>query len=94
MQVGARSTSRAMWAVAVHPSLWTTALRQARRLARPGGWRRSPFLPLPDPDYLTFRLETQYGSDRAPEAADLVSYLRWCRDEDRAMRSRHARARR
>lgn len=65
-----------------HPELWLTALRQARRLAPLGWWRHPPFLPVPDPAYLRFRLETAYGGagDRTPEAADLVTYLRWCRD--------------
>jgi hypothetical protein len=50
-------------------------------LARPGWWRRPPFLPVPDPDYLRFRLETAYGgTGEGPfEPADLVAYLRWCR---------------
>ncbi|MEY2457389.1 MAG: hypothetical protein QOK06_2483, partial [Acidimicrobiaceae bacterium] len=39
-----------------------------------------PFLPLPDREYLRFRLQTQYGDpDRVPEPADLVTYLHWCR---------------
>jgi hypothetical protein len=69
-------------AVLPHPSLWLTGVRQARRLARPGWWRRPPFLPLPAPDYLRFRLETAYGGagDQPPEPDDLVTYLRWCRD--------------
>ena len=68
-------------AVARHPSLWPTAVRQALVLAAPGWWRRRPFLPLPSPDYLRFRLQTAYGGDgdRAPEPDDLVTYLRWCR---------------
>ena len=66
-------------AVARHPSLWGVALAQALTLAAPGWWRRAPFLPLPDPDYLRFRLETQYGSDREPEPGDVVTYLHWCR---------------
>ncbi len=49
------------------------------RLARPGWWRRPPFVPLPDPDYLRFRLETQYGSDRDPVPGDVITYLHWCR---------------
>lgn len=76
------------WAIAVlravlpHPSLWPTGLRQARRLARPGWWRRRPFLPVPAPDYLRFRMETAYGGagDQRPAADDVVTYLRWCRD--------------
>lgn len=79
------TTSPAFWlavagALARHPRLWATAVRQALRLARPGWWRRSPFLPLPDEDYLRFRLETQYGSDRDPVPADVVTYLHWCRE--------------
>ncbi len=78
-------------AVAVRPPLWPTAARQAVRLARPGWWRRPPFLPVPDRDYLAFRLEAQYGDPVArPDAADLVGYLRWCRAEDRFLARRGA----
>lgn len=68
-------------AVARHPSLWATAVRQAAVLASPGWWRRRPFLPLPAPDYFRFRIQTAYGGagDQAPDPADLVTYLRWCR---------------
>jgi len=73
---------RAVAAVLPHPSLWLTGIRQANRLAAPGWWRRSPFLPLPAPDYLRFRMETAYGGagDQSPEPEDLVTYLRWCRN--------------
>lgn len=72
----------AVGAVLRHPSLWITGARQALVLARPGWWRRRPFLPLPDPAYVRFRLETAYGGngDRPPEPDDLVTYLRWCHD--------------
>lgn len=65
----------------MHPTLWPTALIVALRLAPRGWWRRSPHLPLPDAEYLHFRLVTAYGGDgTAPaESADLVTYLRWCR---------------
>ncbi|MDQ6697620.1 MAG: hypothetical protein M3Z46_09220 [Actinomycetota bacterium] len=66
--------------MARHPSLWATAAGQVLRLATPGWWRRRPFLPLPDPAYLAFRLETAYGDDRRPDPADVVTYLRWCHD--------------
>jgi hypothetical protein len=37
-------------------------------------------LPVPDPDYFRFRMLTQYGdADHAPEPADVVAYLHWCR---------------
>jgi hypothetical protein len=67
-------------AVARHPSLWRTAIVQSLRLAPRRWWRRPPFLPLPDRDYLRFRLQTQYGdADREPDEEDLLTYLRWCR---------------
>jgi hypothetical protein len=71
---------RAVLAVLRRPRLWPTAVGQARRLARPGWWRRAPFLPLPDPDYVRFRLQTAYGSSGTPAADDLVAYLTWCRE--------------
>jgi hypothetical protein len=52
-------------------------------MSRPRWWRRPPFLPVPDADYVRFRLETQYGTGGAPDPADVVVYLRWCRDQDR-----------
>lgn len=72
---------RAVATVLVHPPLWPTALRQAVRLAGPGWWRRPPFLPLPAPDYLRFRMQTAYGGDGTQPLvpSDLVTYLRWCR---------------
>jgi hypothetical protein len=79
---------RLVVAVAAHPSLWGVALRQTLRLAEPGWWRRRPFLPLPPPDYLRFRLQTAYGGDgnHPPDPADVLTYLRWCRDMEPWMR--------
>jgi hypothetical protein len=75
-------------AVLVRPWLWATALVQVFRLAAPGWWRRRPFLPLPDPDYLAFRLQTMYGGPGpyGAEAADVVAYLEWCRSYRRLLR--------
>ena len=69
-----------------HPVLWPTAVLTAFRLAAPGWWRRRPFLPLPDADYLRFRMETQYGSGSDPDPEDLVAYLTWMRATERARR--------
>jgi hypothetical protein len=69
------------------PGLWTTAVRQVVVLAAPGWWHRRPFLPLPDRDYLRFRMITQYGDpDHAPETADVVTYLHWCRSYRASLR--------
>jgi hypothetical protein len=66
----------------VRPWLWSSAVRQARRLARTRWWTRPPFLPVPDADYLAFRFETQYGA-APPAPRDVVAYLAWCRAMDR-----------
>jgi len=70
-------------AVGRRPGLWRTALRQMRRTAAPGWYRRAPFLPVPSGDYLRFRLITQYGDpNHRPAPADVVNYLAWCRQWD------------
>ncbi len=66
--------------------LCPTVVTQAHRLARPAWWRHRPFLPLPDAEYLRFRLRTGYGDGGEPTAADVVGYLRWCRDFSRLRR--------
>ncbi len=81
---GFRFWTRAAGALGREPRLWPTALGQAGRLARPGWWRRPPFLPVPDAEYVRFRLDTQYGCGSAPDPDDLVTYLRWCRDGSRS----------
>lgn len=69
-------------ALARRPWLWPTAVRQAVRLVPPGWWRGWPPLPVPDAAYVRFRLQTAYGdAGHGPEAADVVSYLRWCRQD-------------
>lgn len=65
-------------AVARRPQLWRTALRQARRLAPARWWARWPHLPVPDRDWMAFRMETQYGDPRhRPVPADVVAWLEW-----------------
>lgn len=74
------SIARAALALLVRPGLWPTAASQMFRLAPRGWWRRTPFLPLPDRGYLRFRMQTMYGDPgHRPEAADLVTFLEWCR---------------
>lgn len=67
-----------------HPTLWPTAARLWRRTVPSAWWRHRPFLPLPSSTYVRFRLLTQYGdTEHPPEAADVVHYLRWCRQRSR-----------
>jgi hypothetical protein len=81
-QPGLRFWARATFLVIRRPQLWVTAVRQAHRLAPGRWWRRPPFLPVPDREYLRFRLETQYGADGVPAPADLVTYLEWCHSNE------------
>ena len=77
---GTRRLVLVLVALLLHPELWLTAARQVGRMAPRQWWKKPPFLPLPEPDYLRFRMETQYGSEHtAIDPADLITYLRWCR---------------
>ena len=65
-------------AIAVRPRLWRVALRQARVLVPSRWWRRRPFLPLPDREWLAFRATTAYGAADAPlRVDDLLTWLAW-----------------
>ncbi|MBW3669536.1 MAG: hypothetical protein KY443_10035 [Actinobacteria bacterium] len=81
------ATTPVVLALLRRPDLWSTAVVQLFTLAAPGWWRRRPFLPLPDPDYLAFRLQTMYGDvTHHPDPADVVDYLDWCRKYRRLLR--------
>jgi hypothetical protein len=58
-------------------------LRVAWRFRTRGWYRRFPFLPLPDAEYLRWRMHTAYGDHHAvPPADDVIRYVRWSvRDE-------------
>lgn len=61
-----------------HPATGTALLRVAWRFRRRRWWRRAPFLPLPDRDYLRWRMHTAYGDyDTVPPADDVIRYARW-----------------
>lgn len=76
---------RAFLAVLGRPRLWSTALRQARRLAPPGWWHRAPFLPLPTTEYVAMRSTIQYGDPKhSIEPQDLLKYLSWCKSEHKS----------
>ena len=52
-------------------------LRAAWRFRARGWWRRRPFLPLPPPEYLEWRLHTAYGDDGEPSPDELERYVAW-----------------
>jgi hypothetical protein len=73
-------TGAVVMAVVLRPKLWMVAVVQLFALAPRGWWRRRPYLPAPDPEFLRFRLQTMYGDPtHEPEPADAVAYLEWCR---------------
>jgi hypothetical protein len=75
--------ARAIGAVLARPSLWPTAVGQLGRMIPHAWWRRAPYLPIPDGDYLRFRLVTQYGATGRMDPDDVVTFLQWCRSTGR-----------
>lgn len=62
------------------PGLVPGLLGAAWRFRRRDWYRRPPFLPLPPPEYMAWRLDTAYGDeDAVPGARELDRYLRWSR---------------
>ncbi len=67
-------------AILRRPWLWGESLRAAAAMAPRAWWRSAPRLPLPDPDYMEWRLATAYGSSDGPmQTPDVVAYLEWRR---------------
>lgn len=65
----------------VSPRLAIDLLRTAWAFRRREWWRTAPFLPLPDRDYLRWRMYTAYGHhDAVPPADDVISFARWRRE--------------
>jgi hypothetical protein len=61
-----------------HPTLAVDLLRVAWRFRSRSWYRRAPFLPLPAPEYVRWRMHTAYGSyDAVPPAEDVERYARW-----------------
>ncbi|MGQ0648579.1 MAG: hypothetical protein ACT4P7_13525 [Gemmatimonadaceae bacterium] len=62
----------------IHPSLARDLLRVAWRFRDRRWYARFPFLPLPEREYVRWRMHTAYGSHEAvPPVEDLVRYARW-----------------
>jgi hypothetical protein len=65
----------------VNPRLALDLLRTAWAFRRRGWWRRAPFLPLPDPTYLRWRMYTAYADEHAvPPLDDVIRFARWRRE--------------
>ena len=69
------------WRGLVNPRLAIDLLEAAWAFRRRGWWRQSPFLPLPDRDYLRWRMYTAYADEAAvPPPEDVIRFARWRRE--------------
>jgi hypothetical protein len=75
--LAARLAARA----ACHPRLALDLLRTIWAFRRREWWRRPPYLPLPDRDYLRWRMYTAYADETAvPPVEDVIRFARWRRE--------------
>jgi hypothetical protein len=64
----------------LHPGLARDLIATGWAFRRRDWLRRPPFFPLPDPDYLRWRMYTAYGDEAAvPPAEDVIRFARWRR---------------
>lgn len=71
-----RLTGRAL----LNPAVAFDLLALAWAFRRRRWWRQFPYLPLPDSEYLAWRLHTAYGEDRAvPPVEDVIRFAHWRR---------------
>jgi hypothetical protein len=64
----------------VSPRLALDLLRTAWAFRRRNWWTMAPWLPLPDPTYMRWRMYTAYGDEEAvPPADDVIRFARWRR---------------
>jgi hypothetical protein len=65
----------------ISPRLAVDLVCMAWAFRRRRWWRRAPFLPVPDRDYLRWRMFTAYGNeDAVPPTEDVVRFARWRRE--------------
>lgn len=76
-RLAAQLTGRALLA----PRLGIDLLRAGWAFRRRHWWRRAPFLPVPDREYLRWRMYTAYGrADAVPPVTDVIGFVRWRRE--------------
>ena len=73
-------TLRLALRAAVRPALALDLLTAVWAFRRRDWARRPPFLPLPAPDYVRWRMYTAYGDEAAvPPLEDVIRFARWRR---------------
>jgi hypothetical protein len=74
-------TLRLVLRAAIRPRLAADLILAAWAFRRRQWWKRPPFLPLPDPIYLRWRMYTAYADEQAvPPIDDVIRFARWRRD--------------
>jgi len=67
-------------AALARPAMIPDLLSSAWAFRRREWYRHPPFLPLPSPRYLRWRMETAYGDpETVPSPEELYRFLRWAR---------------
>ena len=65
---------------ALDPRVAADLVTAAWAFRRRDWYRRPPFLPLPPPEYLRWRMHTAYGDEHAvPPLEDVLRFARWRR---------------
>jgi hypothetical protein len=73
-------TGRLAWRGLLNPRLGVDLLKAAWAFRQRDWWKRPPFLPLPDPPYLRWRMYTAYADENAvPPLDDVIRFARWRR---------------
>jgi len=66
---------------ALRPRLALDLLRTVWAFRRRRWWARPPFLPVPDREYLRWRMLTAYADpDAVPPVEDVIGFARWRRE--------------
>jgi hypothetical protein len=74
-------TLRLAGRAALNPRLALDLVRTAWAFRRRRWWTKAPFLPLPDREYLRWRMYTAYGDENAvPPPGDVIGFARWRRE--------------
>jgi hypothetical protein len=67
-----------VWRGITNPATGVALLRVGWRFRRRDWHKQFPFVPVPDREYLKWRMYTAYGDEEiVPPANDIVRYARW-----------------
>ena len=70
-----------VWRALLNPRVALDLVSLAWAMRSRHWYRTAPFLPLPPPEYLRWRMSTAYGDEDAlPPVRDVLRYARWRRE--------------